>query len=374
MAIALKMDPVELRILNDTLTDRHMKKDFSSRHLKECLELGSKKFGWSKRDSKVASMRDGEEILGWGVAACTWQSQRLDADATVEFKSDGRFHVSCGTHDIGTGMYTVLQQIAHEETGIPRDRIDVELGDTKLPQGPLAGGSMATGSVVPAIVEACKKAIKNMLEGAVKAPNSPFHGEKPDALKYADGKIHGKKTTVEFARLMEKMNMGAVVGKGSSKGNFATKDKEKFSTKSFGAHFVEIGWHPELARLRVRRVVTVIDAGRIINFQPARNQIEGAIVMGIGMGLFERAEYDQRDGFVTNSNLADYIMSSHADCPEIDVSFLDYPDKEVNEYGARGVGEIGLAGMAPAICSAVYHATGVRVREIPVRIENLLSV
>ncbi|RYZ75950.1 MAG: xanthine dehydrogenase family protein molybdopterin-binding subunit, partial [Proteobacteria bacterium] len=156
-------------------------------------------------------------------------------------------------------------------------------------------------------------------------------------------------------------------------GNFGADEKKaKFSTKSFGAHFVEVAWNPGLARLRVSRVVSVIDAGRIINFQPARNQIEGAIVMGIGMGLFEQTEYDQRDGNPANKNMADYVMAVHADCPDIDVTFLDYPDKEFNEMGARGVGEIGLAGMAAAITSAVYHATGVRVRELPVTIEKLL--
>jgi xanthine dehydrogenase YagR molybdenum-binding subunit len=171
------------------------------------------------------------------------------------------------------------------------------------------------------------------------------------------------------------MNMASVMGHGTAKGNFDPEAKKaaKFSTKSFGAHFLEIGWNPMVARLRVRRVVTVIDGGRIINFQPARNQIEGAIVMGIGMGMFEHGVHDSKYGNVVNSNLADYVMAVHADCPDIDVTFLDYPDKAVNEYGARGVGEIGLAGVAAAITNAVYHATGIRVRELPVRIEDLLS-
>ena len=318
-------------------------------------------------------MKDGEEILGYGVAACTWPCRRLDASVAVEFRRDGRLKVMCGTHDIGTGMYTVLANIAAQETGIPKSRIDVELGDTSLPPGPIAGGSMATGSVVPAMIEAIQKATKNIISAAVKNPTSPYKGMKPEDLKMEKGVLKGKKGgSTEFAALLKRINMNSVAGLSNQKGNMGELAKEKTSTKSFGAQFVEIGWNPLLGRLRVRRVVSVIDAGKIINFQPARNQIEGAIVMGVGMGLFEKAEYDHRDGNVTNANLADYVVPVHADTPDIEVVFLDYPDKEANAYGARGVGEIGLAGIAPAICAAVYHATGVRVRELPVRIEDLL--
>jgi xanthine dehydrogenase YagR molybdenum-binding subunit len=176
---------------------------------------------------------------------------------------------------------------------------------------------------------------------------------------------------MEFGKLIQKMNMSVVAGSSSVKGSMADKNP-KFTMKSFGAQFVEIGWQPEIARLRVLRVVSVIDGGKIINLQPARNQIEGAIIMGIGMGLFEQSEYDSRYGNPANSNLADYIMPVHADCPDIDVTFLDYPDKALNELGARGIGEIGLAGIASSICNAVYHATGIRVRELPVTIEDVL--
>jgi xanthine dehydrogenase YagR molybdenum-binding subunit len=222
-------------------------------------------------------------------------------------------------------------------------------------------------------LEATRTAIKNLTKGAVKSPQSPFHGEKPESLKFSKGVVQGKNGTMEFGKLIQKMNMSAVAGNSNVKGNFAEQKTAKVTTKSFGAQFVEIGWQPEIARLRVRRVVTVIDGGRIINLQPARNQIEGAVIMGLGMGLFEKSEYDTRYGHPANGNLADYVMTVHADCPEMDVVFLDYPDKALNELGARGIGEIGLAGVASAICSAVYHATGVRVREIPVTIEDLLK-
>lgn len=372
LAVELNMDPVKLRILNDTQIDESTGKPFSSRHLKECLELGAQKFGWDKRNPKVGSMRDNDEILGWGVSACSWAAKRLDANVAVELHADGKLKILCGTHDIGTGMYTALAQIVSEQTGIPFERIEVQLGDTSLPVGPLAGGSMATGSVVPAAIEATKAVTKSLLDGASQSKESPFHGEKPEELKFEKGLVKGKKTSMDFAALLKKMNMKTIAGSGTAKGNFADK-AGKVTSKSFGAQFVEIGWQPSIARLHVRRVVSVIDGGRIINYQPAKNQIEGAIVMGIGMGMFEKSEYDERYGKPINNNLADYVMAVHADCPDIEVTFLDYPDKELNELGARGVGEIGLAGMASAMTAAVYHATGIRVRELPIKIETLLN-
>lgn len=370
LAIELKMDPVQLRIANDVQEDQNAKKPFSSRYLKECLETGATKFGWSKRNAKVGSMRDGEEILGWGVAGCTWHAGRIPANVTFKFLNTGRVHLSCGTHDLGTGMYTVLAQMVTNETGIDFSKIDIEIGDSKLPKGPLAGGSLATASVVPAVLQAIRAAIKNMKTTAIKTSNSPLKGKKEEDITFANGKFSG----TEFGALLKKLNKGSIEGRGSSKANGEDPEAKNFSVRSFGAHFVEVGWNPEIAKLRVRRVVSVIDAGRIINFRPAQNQIEGAVIMGIGMAMMEEALYDSRDGNCVNSNLADYVMAVHADCPDMSVTFLDYPDKVLNEYGSRGIGEIGLAGTAAAITNAVYHATGVRVRELPVTIEKLLKV
>jgi xanthine dehydrogenase YagR molybdenum-binding subunit len=205
--------------------------------------------------------------------------------------------------------------------------------------------------------------------------DTPFSGQKPDALAFTNGRVHLKDKSpdsgVPFEQILSKNNIRAT-GQGKSEGTFGNPNR-KFSTHSFGTQFVEVTWQPEIARLRVSRVVTVIDAGRIINPKPARNQIEGAVVMGVGMALFEETNYDARYGGPINNNLADYMVTTNADSPEIDVTFLNYPDKVVNELGARGVGEIGLAGVAAAITSAIHHATGVRVRELPVHIEHLLK-
>src|ERR671919_670141 len=283
-------------------------------------------------------------ILGWGMAGCSWIAARFPAAASVQLRDDGTARVACGTQDIGTGTYTNLAQLASQRTGVPLEKVEVVLGDTSLPEGPISGGSMVTSSVVPAVFAAAGVFVK------------------------ADGAAKG----VPFAELLRRANLRLVSGAGQSEGTFGNPTP-KFSTHSFGCHFVEVTWQPEIARLRVSRVVTVIDAGRIVNPLAGRNQIEGAVVMGIGMALLEHTSYDPQTGAPINSNLADYIMAVNADVPNLDVHFLDYPDKEINQLGARGIGEIGLAGIAAAITAATHHATGVRVRELPITIEKLLK-
>lgn len=379
LAVKLKIDPVELRLRNDTEIDESLNLPFTSRHLKECLTVGAEKFGWHQRTPAVGSMKKDGLILGWGMAAATWIANRLDCEATVDLKADGSVRVACGTQDIGTGTYTMLAQIVSEALGIDPDKIEVVLGDTALPTGPLSGGSMVTASLVPAVLEAAKNAIQKVQFAATTA--SPFSGQSADNLVFSNGRIHRKDQPpangVPYEQVLQTANINSLSGTGRSQGDFTDLlglTKPKLSSHSFGAQFVEVTWQPEIARLRVSRVVTAIDAGRIINPRTGRNQIEGAVVMGVGMALFEHTIYDdQNRGAPINSNLADYVVSTNADAPEIDVIFLDYPDTHLNALGARGIGEIGLAGVAPAIASAVYHATGVRVRELPIRIEDLIA-
>jgi xanthine dehydrogenase YagR molybdenum-binding subunit len=259
---------------------------------------------------------------------------------------------------------------------VPLDKVEVSLGDTTLPPGPISGGSMATSSLVPAVLAAADSAIGSVLQIAMVTPGSPFQGRRREDLAFEAGRIFVKadatRSSMSFADVLRRANVRLVSGSGRADGTFGDP-APKFSTHSFGCHFVEVTWQPETARLRVSRVVTVIDAGRILNPLAGRNQIEGAVVMGIGMALLEHTTYDPRTGAPINSNLADYVMAVNADAPPIDVHFLDFPDKEVNELGARGIGEIGLAGFAAAVTAAVHHATGVRVRELPVKIEDLLA-
>ena len=376
LADRLNIDPVKLRVINEPKIDEGLGLPFSSRHLVECFELGAEKFGWSRRTSDVGSMKRDGLILGWGMAGCAWIAARFPAAASVELRDDGTVRVACATQDIGTGTYTNLAQLASHKTGVSLDKVEVALGDTSLPEGPLSGGSMATPSIVPAVLQAADNAIASLLSIAATTPGSPFENRKRDDLAFEDGRVivkaGGSAAGVAFADLLRGANLRLVTGNGKSEATFGNP-KPKFSTHSFGAHFVEVTWQPEIARLRVSRVVTVIDAGRILNPLAGRNQIEGAVVMGIGMALLEHTSYDPQNGAPINGNLADYVVAVNADAPPIEVYFLDYPDKEINEVGARGIGEIGLAGVAAAITAAVHHATGVRVRELPVKIENLLA-
>ena len=379
LAVKLNIDPVELRLRNDTEIDEALNLPFTSRHLKECLTVGAEKFDWHQRTPAVGSMKKDGLIVGWGMAAATWIANRLDCEATIELKADGSVRVACGTQDIGTGTYTMLAQMVGEALGIDPDKIQVVLGDSALPTGPLSGGSMATASLVPAVLEAAKKASEKVQFAATAA--GPFSGQSVANLIFSNGRIHRKDQSpsdgVPYEQVLQAAKVSSVSGSGSSKGDFTDAlgiTKPKLSSHSFGTQFVEVTWQPEIARLRVSRTLTVIDGGRIINPRTGRNQIEGAVVMGVGMALFEHTIYDdQHHGAPINSNLADYVVSTHADAPAMDVVFLDYPDTHLNAFGARGIGEIGLAGVAPAIASAVYHATGVRVRELPIRIEDLLG-
>jgi xanthine dehydrogenase YagR molybdenum-binding subunit len=375
LAIKLKMDPVELRLKNDTLIDESKGKPFSSRHLKECLQVGSEKFGWSKRTAEVGSMRRGDTVLGWGVAAASWGAGRGGCQATVTLKDDGRASVRCAAQDPGTGTYTIFAQIVSDKTGVPVEKIEVLLGDTDFVPGATSGGSTLTATVMPAVADAANDAVQMVLAMATR-PGAPFAGKKPEDLVMNGGSVHLKatrETAVPFADVLRAAKVSYASADGKSGGLGSDTKARDYSTHSFGAQFVEVEWQPQMARLRVSRVVTVMDGGRIINMKTGTNQIAGAVVMGIGMALLEQTIYDPRNGHPINDNFADYLVATNADVPAaIDVHFLGIPDPMMGEYGARGIGEIGLAGVAPAITAAVYHATGVRVRELPVTIEDLL--
>jgi xanthine dehydrogenase YagR molybdenum-binding subunit len=346
LAIALDTCPVQLRILNEPEIDESLGVPFSTRHYVECLSQGAEKFGWSKRNPTLGSMQADGEILGWGVAGASWMAKRLPAMANVQLNRDGTARVASATQDIGTGTYTVMAQMVAELTGLPAEKIKFAIGDTSFPARPMSGGSMATGSLVPAISKATREAVKQLLRIAGQTKGLPTHGAGPETLMMTAGRVHRKREQpgdgVPFEQVLQKAQLSQVSGQGragssdSDPDADADADADKHSIHSYGAHFVEVGWQPEIARLRVRRVVSIIDAGKIINPLSGRNQIEGAIVMGIGMAMFEETHYDARNGAPINSNLADYIVATHADSPDIDVEFLDYPDKALNELGARG--------------------------------------
>jgi len=264
-----------------------------------------------------------------------------------------------------------------EKLGVPFDRIDVFMGDSSLPEGAMSGGSWATASSLPSISAAATNAKKTLLQLAATTAGSPHANLEPAKLELTSGWVHAAdkpyESGIPFEEVVKLARLSGITGEGKTIPTFEDPKAKDLSLHSYGCQFVEVEWEPEIARLRVSRVVSVIDGGRIINHRAATNQIMGAVVMGVGMGLLEQTVYDQRNGQPINGSMADYLVATCADSPSIDVTFLDHPDLAMNEYGARGVGEIGLAGVAPAITAAVYHATGIRVRELPVRIEDLLK-
>jgi xanthine dehydrogenase YagR molybdenum-binding subunit len=375
LSYELGIDPLELRLRNHTPVDAHGN-PWSSDGLEECLRVGAERFGWSRRDPRVGAMRRDGLTLGWGVAACSWLAERFPCHAAVELRNDGTVRVASAVQDIGTGTYTIMAQMVAERLGIPIERVEVALGDTRLPAGPVSGGSMATASLVAPIQEAVAKASEALIAAACAGEGAPFSGSRPDDLRFADGWIvakDGNRRAMTFDAVLKALKRPSATGFGSGTGTFLSPEKPSVSKHSFGAHFVEVTWQPEIARLRVARVVSVIDAGRILNPLAARNQIEGSVVMGVGMALLEETDYDPRNGAPVNASLADYLVATHADAPKLEVHFVEYPDTSLNELGARGVGEIGLAGTAAAITNAVYHATGVRVRDLPLRLEQLMT-
>ncbi len=374
LAVALNMDPLELRLKNYAEQDESTGHPWSSKHLRECYQQGAERFGWSKRNPQVGSMRNGDKILGWGMGTCTWPGDRSKADVRVRLLVDGTARVSCACQDIGTGTYTLFAQVVADKTGVPMDKIKVMLGDSDLPPGPTSGGSAATATVLPAISKASEQAIEVLFKVAAGTDKSPFQNADPKTLKVTDGRIHAQdkdpSTGVAFQEILALRRLSSVEAEARTESPEAAK---KYSVHSFGAHFCEIEFDPGIARLRVTRWVSVIDGGRIMNTKTGHSQILGGVVMGIGMGLFEETVYDVRNGHPVNNNYADYLVPTNKDIPHLDVVLLDYPDTVLNDYGARGIGEIGLTGVASALASATYHATGVRVRQLPIRIEDLLS-
>jgi xanthine dehydrogenase YagR molybdenum-binding subunit len=370
LAIKLNMDPVELRLKNIAEIEQDTGKPWSSNHLHECLQVGAEKFGWSKRSATPMSMRDGEKILGWGVAACSWPADRQACSARVDIKADGSVRASCATQDIGTGTYTVIAQVVSELTGLPFEKIEVKLGDTSLPPGPISGGSWVTATVTPAVAEATRLALKRLTAIAVDKQGQLADADEK-SVEARNGGLYNKDDDKQasFADILASRRLASLSGEVTST---LGPDAEKFAFRSFGAHFIEVEWEPAIARLRVARCVSVLDGGRMFNPKAARNQIAGAIVMGVGMALFEETLFDDRSGRPINNNFADYVVSTNADTPQMDITFLDHPDLHLNEFGARGIGEIGLTGLAASVANAVYHATGKRVRDLPITMEKLM--
>lgn len=368
MALAAGIDPLAFRQLNLSTRDESSDLPWSSNHLPEAIDRAASRFGWHTRNPTVGSMREGDEIIGYGMGACNWEAYQIATEARVILRADGTALIQCGLQDIGTGTYTIAAQTVSELTGLPIDQVQVELGSSSFPPGPVSGGSWATASIMPAITGATREALGRLKQYAV-ADRGIFAGAEPADIEIENGHLVYGSRRASFTEVLKQQRLARAEGeyRNTPDGN------TKHAFRSFGVHFVEVRWDPGISRLRVARVVSAIDVGKVVNPLTARNQVEGAIVMGIGMALFEATEYDSRTGLPVNNNYAEYVVPVHGDQPEVDVILLDYPDLHFNEFGARGIGEIGITGLAAAVANAVHHATGKRVRDLPITLDKLME-
>ena len=370
MAYAANLDPLALRLLNYSDRDQIEDKPYSSKELRECYRQGAERFGWSKRSAKPRSMREGNELVGWGMATGIWEALQVEASAKAVLTANGSLEIASATADIGPGTYTMMTQVAAEMLGVPIEHVTAKLGDSGLPQAPVEGGSFTTSSVGCAIQTACRAVQKELLRLAQKAPRSPFTGAKLEDVTFADDKIRHNNNGAEMS-LPDAMRAGNV-DRIEKEGTAAPKENSKYAHFTHSAIFAEVKIDEQIGVVRVTRVVNAVAAGRILNPKLAASQILGAVVGGIGMALHEETLTDNRFGRFMTHNLADYHVPVNADVHAIDVIFVDEKDDEINPLGVKGVGEIGIVGTAAAIANAIYHATGKRVRDLPITIDKLL--
>jgi xanthine dehydrogenase YagR molybdenum-binding subunit len=370
LAYAAEVDPLDLRLINYSERDQIEDKPYSSKQLRECYRQAAERFGWSRRNPQPRSMRDGNELVGWGMATGIWEAMQLPASARAVLSANGDLEVASATADIGPGTYTMMAQLAADAMGLPLDNVTAKLGDSDLPEAPVEGGSFTTSSVGSAIQAACLALQKELLRLAQKAAGSALKGAKLKDVVFADGKIRRADGGAEVS-LVDAMRAGKV-DRIEKEASAAPNEKSKYSHYTHSAVFAEVKLDEEIRMVRVTRVVSAVAAGRILNPKIAGSQILGAVVGGIGMALHEETSTDHRFGRFMTHNLADYHVPVNADVHGIDVIFVDEKDDEINPLGVKGVGEIGIVGTAAAIANAIYHATGKRVRELPITIDKLM--
>ncbi len=369
LAVALKIDPLELRLKCYSDRDQNENLPYTSKRLRECYSQGAAAFGWAKRTPAPRSMRDGTELVGWGMATGVWEALQMPAAVRIVLSANGHAEVACATSDIGTGTYTIMAQVAADVLGLPLDNISIKLGNSTLPQSPVEGGSWIAASVCNAIAGTAVEVRQELLRLAKTMPSSPLGDAGVDDVSLTDGKIT---RTADGAgvSIADVMRAGKVDRIERQKANNFDK-LEKYARNVHSAVFAEVKIDEQLGVIRVTRVVNAVAAGRILNAMTAHSQIMGSVVWGIGMALHEETLFDHRFGRIMNANIAEYHVPVNADVHDIQVIFVDEPDQVINPLGVKGLGEIGIVGVAAAIANAVYHATGTRVRDLPITLDKL---
>jgi xanthine dehydrogenase YagR molybdenum-binding subunit len=369
LAVALKLDPVELRLRCYSDRDQHENRPFSSKALRECYRQGADAFGWSKRNPEPRSMRAGSDLVGWGMATGVWEAMQMPITVRIVLSANGHAEVACATSDIGTGTYTIMAQVAADALGLPLDSISIKLGDSSLPQSPVEGGSWIAASVANGIVTTAEAIRSELLRLAKQIPNSPLSNASSDELTLVDGQLVSKHDGARTVSIADAMRHGGVERIEQEKTTSPAEDAAR-SHNVHSAIFAEVNVDEQLGVVRVTRVVSAVAAGRILNTKTAASQILGGVVWGIGMALHEETLIDHRFGRIMNANIAEYHVPVNADVHDIKVIFVDEPD-DSNPLGIKGLGEIGIVGVAAAVANAVYHATGTRVRNLPITLDKL---
>lgn len=372
LSAALRMDPIVLRLRNEPDRDPENGLPWSSRSLRQCFAAGAERFGWARRNPEPRSMRNGPLLAGWGVATATYPAHRSPANAAATVFGDGTALVQSGTHDLGTGTYTVMAQIAADALGLPLEKVRFELGDTRLPQAPGAGGSQSVASVAPAVQAAAMAARDLLVALAVADPRSPVHGASPEAVEVEDGWLFPRadpRQRETVPALLARHGGGPLRAVRESRPG---EEAHAYSMHSYGAVFAEVNVDPDLGILTVPRIVAAYGVGNLLNRKTGQSQLMGGIIWGLGMALMEKTEMDRRTGRAVNGNLADYHLPVNADVGTIDILVVDEADPHINGLGAKGIGEVGIVGVAAAIANAVWHATGKRIRDLPITLDKLL--
>jgi xanthine dehydrogenase YagR molybdenum-binding subunit len=372
LAVELKIDPIELRLRNYAEKDQNRNVPFSSKALRDCYKQGAERFGWSRRKAEPRSIRKDRALVGYGMATGVWEAWQAVASASAVLTLDGILTVSSATADIGTGTYTIMTQIAADTLGLPLNRVTFKLGDSWLPKAPVEGGSFTASTVGPAVQAACMKVREQLIGLARRVPGSPIASAKPGDVVFDNGHIrlqHDRSRMVSFADAMRNSMVNEVEGNATTG---PSAKQEGYGSYAHSAVFTEVHVDEDLGTICVPRAVNALAVGRVLNPKTARNQVLGGLVWGIGMALEEESVIDHKFGRFMNHSLGEYYVPVNADVHDLEVIFVDERDDVVNPLGAKGLGELGLVGVAAAIANAVYNATGKRVRELPITLDKLL--